>query len=81
MAGELDPLILSRIEPHHLRDSTRWNELIDRYHYLGYRVPVGAQLRYFVRSQRLGEPILACLQWSSPAWKMAPRDRWIGWNP
>lgn len=40
----------------------------------------GAQLRYFVRSQRLGEPILACLQWSSPAWKMAPRDRWIGWN-
>jgi len=81
VAGELDPLILSRIEPHHVGDSRLWNELIDRYHYLGYRVPVGAQLRYFVRSQRLGEPILACLQWSSPAWKMAPRDRWIGWNP
>jgi len=81
VAGELDPLILSRIEPHHVGDCRRWNELIDRYHYLGYRVPVGAQLRYFVRSQRLGEPILACLQWSSPAWKIAPRDRWIGWNP
>ena len=25
-----------------------WNELIGRYHYLGYRVMPGAQLRYFV---------------------------------
>ena len=25
--------------------------------------------------------MLACLLWSSPAWKMAPRDQWIGWNP
>ena len=23
---------------------------------------------------------LACLQFSSPAWKMAPRDAWIGWS-
>jgi len=28
----------------------------------------------------MGETILACLQWSSPTWKMAARDRWIGWN-
>jgi hypothetical protein len=49
-AGDLDPLTLSRIEPHHVGDSRRWNELIDRYHYLGYRVPVGrstALLRSF----------------------------------
>jgi len=24
--------------------------------------------------------MLACLQWSSPAWTMAARDRWIGWS-
>jgi len=24
--------------------------------------------------------VLACLSWSSPAWKMAARDQWIGWN-
>jgi len=24
--------------------------------------------------------ILGCFQFSSPAWKMAPRDRWIGWS-
>jgi hypothetical protein len=61
-------------------DSALWTELVERYHYLGYRVPVGAQLRYLVRSARTGEAVLACLQWSSPAWKMAVRDRWIGWS-
>jgi hypothetical protein len=41
---------------------------------------VGANLRYLVRSPRSGEQVLACLLWSSPAWRMAPRDQWIGWN-
>jgi hypothetical protein len=78
-AGDFEPLILTLIEAG-TRDSTVWNELMDRHHYLRHRVPVGAHLRYFVRSKRLGETILACLQWSSPAWKMAARDCWIGWN-
>ena len=78
-AGNFEPLTLTLVEAG-THDSTVWNELVDRHHYLRYRVPVGAQLRYFVRSARLGETILACLQWSSPAWKMAARDRWIGWN-
>jgi hypothetical protein len=79
LARNLEPLTLTRVEARS-RDSTLWYELVDRHHYLGYRVPVGACLRYFVRSEQLGETILACLQWSSPAWKMAARDRWIGWN-
>jgi len=54
-----------------------WYEYVDRYHYLGYRLPFGAQLRYFIES---GNGILGCLQFSSPAWKMAARDRWIGWS-
>jgi len=57
-----------------------FKQYIQRYHYLGYRVPFGAQLRYFVRSQRFPDRILACLLFTSAAWKMAPRDRWIGWN-
>lgn len=57
-----------------------FRQYIHRYHYLGYRVPVGAQLRYFVRSRRLPKHILACLLFTSAAWKMAPRDRWIGWD-
>jgi hypothetical protein len=57
-----------------------FKQYIHRYHYLGYRVPFGAQLRYFVRSRRFPERILACLLFTSAAWKMAPRDRWIGWS-
>ncbi len=53
-------------------------ELIGHYHYLGYRVPYGAQLRYLVYGQR--EEVLACLLFTSAAWRMAPRDRWIGWE-
>lgn len=57
--------------------SALWNEYIDRYHYLGYTVLPGAQLRYFVRSE--GE-ILALLGFGAAAWKTAPRDRYIGWD-
>jgi hypothetical protein len=78
-ARDFEPLTLTLVEAAN-HDSKVWYELVDRYHYLRYRVPVGAHLRYLVRSERLGEMILACLQWSSPAWKMAARDRWIGWS-
>jgi hypothetical protein len=59
-------------------NSGLWSQFIQRYHYLGYRVPVGAHLRYFVHSAE-GQ-ILACLLWTSPAWKMKVRDQWIGWS-
>ena len=77
-AGEFAPLELRVVESR--SESQLWTELIERYHYLAHRVPVGANLRYIVRSERSGEQVLACLLWSSPAWKMAPRDQWIGWN-
>lgn len=54
-----------------------WNELIDRYHYLGYAPLAGAQLRYFVRCP---EGNLALLSFSAAAWKTAPRDGYIGWS-
>jgi hypothetical protein len=77
-AGEFAPLELRVVESR--SESQLWTELIERYHYLAHRVPVGANLRYVVRSERSGEQVLACLLWSSPAWKMAPRDQWIGWK-
>lgn len=52
---------------------------IQRYHPLGYRVPYGAQLRYLIHSQPRQLP-LGCLLFTSAAWKMAPRDAWIGWS-
>jgi hypothetical protein len=78
-AGQFEPLRLEVVEA----DSSHsrfWRELVGRYHYLGWRVPFGANLRYLVRSAQCPDQVLACLLWSSPAWKMAVRDRWIGWN-
>ena len=73
----LSPIILHRITD--VTQRQLWCEYVDRYHYLGYRIPFGAQLRYFVQSG-IKDTCLGCLQFSSPAWRMAARDRWIGWN-
>jgi hypothetical protein len=61
-------------------DRRLFRQYIQRYHYLGYKVPYGAQLRYFVRSRQPPCPLLACLLFTSAAWKIAPRDRFIGWS-
>jgi len=74
-ASECEPLELVLVEGK--AESRRWREQMERYHYLGYRVPFGANLRYWVRH---GEQELACLLWTSPAWKMQARDKWIGWS-
>lgn len=76
-AKTLEPLRLEMLEAG-TEDSSRFRLWIERHHYLGYRVPVGANLRYLVRST--GGQALACVLWTSPAWKMAPRDSWIGWT-
>ena len=57
-----------------------WRELVHRYHYLGHRVPFGAHLRYLIEVARPRSQVVGCLQLSSPAWRMAARDRWIGWS-
>ena len=57
-----------------------WRELIGRYHYLGYRVPFGAQLRYLAFVSEPTPTVVAALQVSSPAWRLAVRERWIGWD-
>ena len=51
-----------------------------RYHYLGYRMPFGAQLRYLAFVSEPTRTVVAALQISSPAWRLAARDRWIGWD-
>lgn len=77
---DVRPLVLEVVPPGRHGVSRLWRELISRYHYLGERVPVGATLRYVVRSAREPERVLACLGWTSAAWRIAVRDRWIGWT-
>jgi hypothetical protein len=66
------------VRPVHTRkDSSLWNELIERYHYLGYKPLPGAQMRYLVFA---GTHLLAALGFGAAAWKTAPRDNFIGWT-
>lgn len=74
-ARECEPLELALVEGE--GESRRWREHVERHHYLGCRVPFGANLRYWVRNR---DRELACLLWTSPAWKMQARDAWIGWS-
>ena len=53
------------------------NSLISRYHYLGYRQIVGPHLKYLAYIEK--RPV-ACLSWGAAAWKVACRDRFIGWS-
>ena len=75
LARECEPLELALVEGE--AESRLWREHVERYHYLGCRVPFGANLRYWVRNR---DRELACLLWTSPAWKMQARDAWIGWS-
>jgi hypothetical protein len=79
-AGQYEPLRLQLLEGESGGDSALFREYLDRYHYQRYRVPFGAHVRYLVRSERCPERVLACLMWTSPAWQLAERDRWIGWS-
>ena len=67
-------LVESREQREHFRD------LLARHHYLGYAMPFGARLQYMIFATRPHREVVACVQFSSPAWRMKARDEWIGWN-
>lgn len=79
-AGEIGSIKLNVVKAGRGGESRLWREMIARHHYLSYRVPVGANLRYLVYSERQRETPIACMLWASPAWKVEVRDRWIGWT-
>ena len=75
---DVEPLRVERVrEP---AERLLFRELVGRYHYLGHTVPFGAHLRYLVFASRPARAVVGCLQFSSPAWRMAARDRWVGWD-
>jgi len=72
---ELPPLQLRQVAGS--AHSRLWNEYIARYHYLGYTPMAGSQSRYFVFA---GERRVALLSFGASAWKLAARERFIGWQ-
>jgi len=77
LAGELPEVGSVWLEIAQGTDQSRlWNEYVERYHYLGYRSPVGCFLRYFIESSVGG---LGCLLMAGAAQAIRARDQWIGW--
>ena len=59
-------------------DSDDYKSLLAQYHYLGFDMTVGENIKYMVYS-RQGQ-LLACLLFGSSAWSCATRDQYIGWD-
>jgi len=73
--GELEIVVITNSNS---KASRQWNELMDRYHYLGSGPLCGAQLRYLLRSEREGD--VGGFAFSAAAWRLEARERWIGWD-
>ena len=58
-------------------ENKRWRSYIEQYHTLGYTREKGVGLRYFIISSGAE---LGCMQFSSAAWSLEGRDKWIGWS-
>ncbi|WP_221901538.1 Druantia anti-phage system protein DruA [Bathymodiolus platifrons methanotrophic gill symbiont] len=41
---------------------TLWNEYVDRHHYLSYKHPIGAALKYFIMSDHPQPQVLGCFR-------------------
>jgi hypothetical protein len=72
---DVKPIELFQVRRTHFEKLYRG--LIEQYHYLGYRRPVGEHLEYIAFSQ--GRP-LGCLGWCSAPRHIGCRDRYVGWT-
>ena len=57
--------------------SSTWWAMMQAHHPLGAGPLCGAQLRYLVACEA---GFVGALSFSAPAWRLAPRDAWIGWD-
>ncbi len=61
-------------------DNQLWRDLVNQYHYLGYKANIGTHLRYFILLEEWKEPV-GCISFVTTGCKnLDPRDEEIGWN-
>lgn len=75
---QLGQISVDPVSSRYCKDSKLWFALLKRYHYLGSGPLCGAQIRYLVKSATHG--CLGALAFSSAAWALADRDKFIGWT-
>lgn len=72
----LQPLRIHRVMQ--AQEVQLFRSLLQHYHYLGYSGPVGENMQYLVYDRH--ERLLGCLLYGAAAWRLASRDKFIGWN-
>ena len=78
ITGELNEFGTVRI---HKVDDTKWepfwDEIVRENHYLGYETQIGARVKYVIT---LGKQIVGAISFCSAAYRLGPRDTYIGWS-
>jgi hypothetical protein len=69
----LHEIIIRPVRPF---EEPQYKEQMQKHHYLGFLPKIGETLWYLASWH---DEWLALLSFSTPAWKCAARDRWIGW--
>jgi len=70
----LQEIVIRHIHP---SEETYFQEQMQKHHYLGSLPKIGETIWYLASWH---DKWVALLSFSTPAWKCAARDRWIGWN-
>jgi hypothetical protein len=70
----LHEIIIRPVRPF---EEPQYKEQMQKHHYLGFLPKIGETLWYLASWY---DEWLALLSFSTPAWKCAARDRWIGWD-
>ncbi|RLI67895.1 hypothetical protein DRO91_09690 [Candidatus Heimdallarchaeota archaeon] len=74
LTGDFSEPTIKRVCP---KDRYLWDYLIHHYHYLKLPALVGEHVKHIVF---INNQVVACLAWSSAAWKIKFRDQFIGWD-
>jgi hypothetical protein len=72
--ADLDQVV---VRPIAREERLGWRLFMARYHYLGYRAPIGEHLLY---AAVLDEELVALLGWAAAALHAPLRERYIGWD-
>jgi len=75
---ELGEIRVVPVSSRYSQTSRIWNDLMQRWHYLGKGPLCGAQIRYLVESSRHGW--VGALAFSAAQWRLKKRDEYIAWS-
>jgi len=74
---QLGPVWLVPVDSAQAEMSRTWWAMMQTHHPLGAGPLCGAQIRYLVACEA---GVIGGLSFSAAAWRLAPRDEWIGWD-